>query len=161
MSDSSLCDFLSLQISSSKMSKVVLALMVQTLLRFIHVAGVDLVTMRATSPYHRNIVKMTCRTDSNDALSGNVTFYNTVGQTTRLVMLEDNVSLNGEFTWEITPENEGNYHCQVDGERSNTVLLIGEFNSAYTGKAFVCKDQLCHSYAFGITLVQLAIVSYS
>ena len=98
-------------------------LTVAVLLGVVH-GTVVLNTLVSDSRYHPNTVRMTC---SGGAENGNLTFHNRVGNTSRLVVVEDGATVLRDLTLEITPATEGEYYCMVDGEQSNTVTLVGEF----------------------------------
>lgn len=109
----------------STVQSVLLVLTAQTLLWFAH-GNVDLSTVEVASRFHNNIIRLSC---DGGAAEGAVSFHRTAGQTTSIVVsLDDGDPVTSrELTFQITPATEGEYHCEVAGERSNSVTFVGEF----------------------------------
>lgn len=100
---------------------VLLMLLTVALLGFVH-GTVVLNTIVVDSRYHPNTVRMSCVSDTDESV---LSFHRRVNNITRVV-----VPASREMTLEITPEIEGEYYCMVNGEISNEVTLVGEFNKS-------------------------------
>lgn len=85
-------------------------------------SGVTLTFIEFGSQYHPSTVRLSC--DGDDA-EGTADFFSTVGQTVRNVTLESGVAFR-ELSFLAIPENEGMYHCEINGEQSNLVTIVGE-----------------------------------
>jgi hypothetical protein len=101
------------------MSRVLFALTVQALLGYIH--GVQLNILEATGPYHSSTVKMACIGDTSSTVAA--LFYKVGPPDTELEVEGGNTV---ELTLEIGPEEEGEYYCEINQNRSDSVTLVGE-----------------------------------
>lgn len=89
-------------------------------------SSVTLTFMECGSQYHSSTVRLSC--DGDEPAEGNVDFFATVGQTVRNVTLESGAAFR-ELSFLAIPENEGMYHCEINGEQSNVVTIVGELIS--------------------------------
>lgn len=96
-------------------------LLLAVLLGLVH--SIDLNKIEITSRFHPAIVRMAC----NGGGEASRSFYVKVpGENPRIVMLESGNQVQKDITFEITPNREGEYYCEVGGERSNSVFVVGK-----------------------------------
>lgn len=94
-------------------------LLLAVLLGLVH--SIDLNKIEITSRFHPAIVRMAC----NGGGEASRSFYVKVpGENPRIVMLESGNQVQKDITFEITPNREGEYYCEVGGERSNSVFVV-------------------------------------